>query len=172
MRNNKSLFAYPLAILQRLLRFWPSYIMAMLIFYTIYLHLGSGPRWGSDQETVEYCSGMWRAIFFVDNLVDDGITQCMGWGWYLQNDMQLFILSLGFLLIYSIKPWLSKLSISLAIIASCIYTYIWTYNHNITVLTHLSDFTSWNDFVENIYFKPWSRAPPYLYGLFVGLWFV
>ena len=48
VQNNKSKFAYPLAFIQRLLRFWPSYIMAMLIFYTIYLNLGSGPRWGSD----------------------------------------------------------------------------------------------------------------------------
>lgn len=90
---------------------------------------------------------MWRAIFFVDNLVNNGETQCMGWGWYLQNDMQLFVVSLGFLLLYSVKPWISKLSMILAIIASCIFTYVWTYNHNTTVITHLSDFANWGEFV-------------------------
>ena len=67
----------------------------------------------------------------------------MGWGWYLQNDMQLFVLSLGFLLIYSIKPLLSKLTIIIAIISSCLFTYIWTYNHKTTVITHLNDFSGW-----------------------------
>ncbi len=144
----------------------------MLIFYTIYLNLGSGPRWGSDEETVKFCGSMWRAIFFVDNLVNNGETQCMGWGWYLQNDMQLFIISLGFLFLYSIKPWISKSTIIASIIGSCIFTYIWAFDHKTTVITHLSDFADWGDFVTNVYMKPWSRAPPYLYGLFVGLWFV
>lgn len=115
---------------------------------------------------------MWRAIFFIDNFVNKGDTQCMGWGWYLQNDMQLFVISLVFLFIYSIKQWLSKLTILIAIISSCIYTYIWTFNHNITVITHLNDFANWNVFMENIYMKPWARAPPYLYGLLVGVFFV
>jgi hypothetical protein len=26
---------------------------------------------------------------------------CMGWGWYLQNDMQIFILSIPILFLYS-----------------------------------------------------------------------
>lgn len=26
---------------------------------------------------------------------------CMGWGWYLQNDMQIFAFSLIFILLYS-----------------------------------------------------------------------
>lgn len=39
---------YPMALLQRILRFWPSYLFAMLVYYSVYLHLGDGPRWGSD----------------------------------------------------------------------------------------------------------------------------
>lgn len=45
---NQSRAKYPLALVQRLLRFWPSYLFAMLIYYSVYLHLGDGPRWGVD----------------------------------------------------------------------------------------------------------------------------
>lgn len=46
LRNKmKSMMKYPLAILHRVLRFWPSYIMAMLFFYGIMIHLGDGPLW-------------------------------------------------------------------------------------------------------------------------------
>lgn len=30
--------------------------MAMLIYYGIYLHMGSGPNWAEDQQLVGYCS--------------------------------------------------------------------------------------------------------------------
>jgi peptidoglycan/LPS O-acetylase OafA/YrhL len=46
IKNHKKGFKfYLLAILQRALRFWPSYIFIILIYYSIYLHLGSGPQW-------------------------------------------------------------------------------------------------------------------------------
>jgi len=46
LRNQmKSIMKYPLAIVHRLLRFWPSYIMAMLIYYSIMIHTGAGPLW-------------------------------------------------------------------------------------------------------------------------------
>lgn len=41
LRNQmKSIMKYPLAIVHRLLRFWPSYIIAMLIYYSIMIHTG------------------------------------------------------------------------------------------------------------------------------------
>lgn len=115
---------------------------------------------------------MWKALIFVDNLVDNGETQCMNWGWYLQNDMQLFVASLILLFVYSLKAWIGKVLIGLLTILSCIFTYVWTYNHNTTVITHLSDFSNWGEYVANVYMKPWSRAPPYLYGLLIGLFYV
>lgn len=43
--HTKKLIKYPMAIVHRVLRFWPSYIMTLLIFYSVYLHLGGGPLW-------------------------------------------------------------------------------------------------------------------------------
>ena len=48
LRNSmKSSLKYPLSIVHRILRFWPSYIMAIIIYYSIFLHTGDGPLWWS-----------------------------------------------------------------------------------------------------------------------------
>jgi len=95
----------------------------------------------------------------------------MGWGWYLQNDMQLFVASLLLLLVYSIKPIISKILIILLIIGSAIFTYTWTFNHGVYVISHLQDFSTFGDYMTNVYMKPWARASPYLWGLFVGIFY-
>ena len=39
----------PLAIFNRMLRFWPSFLLVILLFYGVFLHLGSGPFWPSNE---------------------------------------------------------------------------------------------------------------------------
>ena len=43
--KSKSLLKYPLAIVHRVLRFWPSYTMVILLYYSVYIHTSSGPLW-------------------------------------------------------------------------------------------------------------------------------
>ena len=63
-------------------------------------------------------------MFFVDNLVDNGEKMCMGWGWYLQNDMQIFIVSMLFLFIYSQSKFASKLSLPILSLLSLILNFV------------------------------------------------
>ena len=91
---------YPLAILQRVLRIWPAYILTMLIYYGIFMHMGGGPRWQNNEPIVMACQNMWRSIFFVDNLIDNGREICLNWGWYLQVDFQIFLVCVLILYIY------------------------------------------------------------------------
>ena len=167
--TSQSLAKYPLAIVQRVLRLWPSYIFTLMVFYSVYIHMGSGPIWGSDQAFVQMCSNMWRPIFFVDNFVDNGQSQCMPWGWYLQNDMQLFIFSIILLYVYRLKPIVMKVIVWPLMIGSMIFTFMWTLRHNTILITHLSDVDSSGTFNEDVYIKPWARCPPYLLGLFFGI---
>jgi hypothetical protein len=37
---------------------------------------------------------------------------CMGWGWYLQNDMQIFVFSLIFIFIYTKNRMAGYLSLT------------------------------------------------------------
>ncbi len=63
-----------MAIVHRILRFWPSYLMAILILYAVFLQTGSGIFWFDNQATaqIDYCADLWKPMFFVDNLVDNG----------------------------------------------------------------------------------------------------
>lgn len=70
---------------------------------------------------------MWKSLLFVDNLVDNGEKMCMGWGWSLQSDIQLFLLSIGLMMVYSKYPFMSKTLILFLTGASLLWTFIWTY---------------------------------------------
>jgi len=127
LRNQmKSMFKYPLAILHRLLRFWPSYIMALFLYSSIIIHLGEGPFWSKINilGQINFCNALWKPIFFMDNLVDNGETMCMGWGWYLQNDMQIFMLSIPILFLYNKNRKLTYMLISLIVLGSLIFNLI------------------------------------------------
>ena len=62
----------PVAIFNRMLRFWPSFLLVILLFYGVFLHLGSGPFWPANEPLVQICSHFWRSLLYIDNLVDNG----------------------------------------------------------------------------------------------------
>ncbi len=70
--TSKNSWKYLIGIFQRFLRFWPSYLFAIMIYYSVYLHLAEGPLWGVDQQQVLWCKKIWKPLFFIDNLVDNG----------------------------------------------------------------------------------------------------
>ena len=147
--------------------------MAILIFMSVYMHLGGGPFWGQlENVVVAPCMKLWKPLLFVDNLVDNGESMCMGWGWYLQNDMQIFFFSLIVLLIYSKNHFAAYIFSLATIIGSFIYSFVVTMTNEYVLVAHLVDFAKWNRYFPDVYIKPWSRCPPYLYGLIMGTFFV
>jgi len=160
-----------MAVVHRLLRFWPSYIVVILLYYSIQIHTGSGPMWGLHNTLgqIPDCASGWKALLFVDNLVDNGEHMCLPWGWYLQNDMQIFVFSMLFIMIYMKNRIAGYISIGLMMslgLGLNIYEVIVRDIHHVT---HLIDFVKWQDYFVNIYIKPWIRCPPYLLGLTLGL---
>lgn len=87
---------------------------------------------------------------------------CMGWGWYLQNDMKIFTISIPILFLYTRKRNLSFVVIWLLILGSMIYNFIYVQVHEYVVVTHRPNFAKWNSYFPNVYIKPWIRCPPYL----------
>lgn len=91
---------FPLSILHRYLRLAPLFALTMLIYWKVLPYLGSGPLYYQYEKTVEPCSSaFWRDILFFGNFTSEPM--CMVWGWYIQIDMQLFILSILLLFIYA-----------------------------------------------------------------------
>ena len=72
--KSKSILKYPIAIVHRVLRFWPSYTMTILLYYAVYIHTSSGPLWPVNLTLgqVPNCGEAWKTLLFVDNLVDNG----------------------------------------------------------------------------------------------------
>ncbi|XP_072028215.1 O-acyltransferase like protein-like [Amphiura filiformis] len=128
-------------------RFWritPLYMVTLAIFATLTPYLGKGG--GKDDSlklSSEACQKYWWTnLLYISNLYPfpgNLNEQCMGWGWYLSNDMQFFIIS----------PF----------IIYCLYKY---YN-NRTTTTPGIDQT--DDF---IYGKPYVRIQVYLVGMMLG----
>lgn len=137
--QTKSGMKYFLAVVNRILRFWPSYFMAILLFYAILPHTGSGPFWKQAMTSTESCHSIWRPMLFIDNLVDNGNNMCMGWGWYIQNDMQLFVLCLLILMIYSKNKLCGFGLMFLSIAANFAFVMSETYENDYKWITHLTD---------------------------------
>ena len=111
---------------------------------------------------------MWKSLLFINNLTD-GVNMCMTWGWYLQNDMQLFTYSIFILLVYNRSKFASYMMIILSILCSFGYFFLITQVKGYHSVNHFSDLQYQKYYMDLLYTKPWSRCPPYLYGLLLGM---
>jgi peptidoglycan/LPS O-acetylase OafA/YrhL len=76
-------------ILNRFMRLLPLYIFTMLLFWKlIVIYGGEGPMFFM-YDSVGSCSSYWIWHFlFLNNLIPwSSHDNCMGWTWYLANDM-------------------------------------------------------------------------------------
>ena len=99
---------------------------------------------------------------------------CLGWGWYLQVDFQLFILGLLLLIIYKSYPKTSLALTTLIGIGSLVFIYVYSYALGIHITADLNGQADPNqtDFFVNFYITPWGRCTPYLMGLIFGMLFM
>ena len=114
---------------------------------------------------------MWKSLLFINNLTDDMAGICLGWGWYLQNDMQLFIYSIFMLLIYNYKKIVGYFAIVWSMLASFAFVMVSTYINKYHNLNNVDDASTNSDYTNTLYIYPWSRAPPYLYGILFGIFY-
>ncbi|XP_063852950.1 nose resistant to fluoxetine protein 6-like isoform X3 [Scylla paramamosain] len=112
----------------------------------------------------------WKDILFLDNLyLNDPV--CVGQAWYLGTDTQLYlvapliILPLYFLKKFG-KAWLFLLTAASAVIPAAI---IYQYNLPPTSLNNpLITSEMSNEYMHKIYCPPWTRASPWLAGVWLG----
>lgn len=167
----KKPLTYGFAIFHRYCRIIPSYLIAILIYWKIVTLTGSGPLWQDLIDRSADCQYLWRNMLFIDNLFSlwGDSKYCFGWGWYLSNDFQLFILSLLIIFIYALKPIVGKIFIVLSIMGTSAAGLIVAYNGHFRLFPYVIDGYGVYDFMNEYYYKPYCRAPPYLLGLFLGV---
>ncbi|CAE7252500.1 nrf-6 [Symbiodinium natans] len=154
-----------LAILLRYLRLTPSLALTMLVYVGILPYLASGPFALSLQDSIfRRCTGSWWSeLTYTMNFIPfDSDKVCMGWTWYLGDDMIFFILGIAIIPIFhkaKLLGWFLLLVLtgtSLGITAGLIAKY------------HLSPYVFDQHYTEYSYYaysKPYTRAPAYFVGV-------
>jgi peptidoglycan/LPS O-acetylase OafA/YrhL len=167
----KKPLTFAFAIFHRYCRIIPAYLVAIVIYWKVIVLTGSGPLWPNFVDRTADCEYMWRNILFVENLFSmwGDMHYCFGWGWYLSNDFQLFVISLFLIFIYAQNPNFGKILIWLTIAGtSAVGTWV-CYTNGFKLFPYVMTGYSVTGFMNDYYYKPWCRAPPYLYGLFLGI---
>lgn len=154
---------WAVALLHRFARLLPVYAY-VLFFYTHLLPLvGSGPLWPQVQPMGEACTRTWWTnLLFVNNLVGEGdavgTAGCMGWSWYLANDMQFFALAALALPFYAALPRLVVAYFSAALALSVVASGVLSRIHaaDITTLDRANG--------AYLYNEPYTRCGSYAVG--------
>lgn len=166
-KNGKSQ-PYFLMMLHRFLRLIPLYLATMFLFWQIMANLGSGPVFFRyKEEYSDACTRYWWShLLFINNFypftVDE---QCMGWTWYLPNDMQFFtILPPLVYLCYKYRV-VGIITIGVLMTASLIAS---------VIILQLAGFGPSYLRIQESYYrvyytKPYMRVPPFFIGIYLGL---
>lgn len=162
-------------------RYWritPLYMMVLAIWATLAVHMGTGPF---KKELFVYAEEScrdywWTNLLYISNLYPfpGKLTdQCMGWGWYLSNDMQFFVIS-PFILILLNKFWKAGIGSIVVLLlvsfgSSAWVVYYWGLGFGNSGLYNNRTLVSPADPGDDIlYGKPYARIPPYLVGMLLG----
>ena len=154
-----------LACSKRYTRLTPSLVFVMLIYWKILPYYGAGPFVVRFQSSVfRRCDPYWwTQLLYIQNFVPfDSDEVCMGWSWYLGNDMCFFLVTPAILIAYERSRrlgWailLALFSLSTAVTCALIYHFelgLYIYDR------HFQDYAYW------AYSKPYTRIAAYLVGL-------
>ncbi|XP_051154580.1 O-acyltransferase like protein-like isoform X2 [Leptopilina boulardi] len=150
--------------IHRYIRLTPA--VGMLLVFTIFIvpHIGSGPLRES-YEIYNQCDECWWTILlYLQNFINSHV-MCLAHLWYLAVDMQLFWYSPIILYPLAIKPKIGLLILLISFIANLITTGIIIgvneYSYNLMAERNMEMF-------EAVYRVPYTRAGPWLVGIFFG----
>jgi peptidoglycan/LPS O-acetylase OafA/YrhL len=171
MERKKGRFPFITYYLHRYLRLTMIYAFLLFFWWTLTVHLGSGPLWevstGAHSPTVQQCNKYWWTnLLYINNFYPWELGQeCMGWSWYLAIDMQLYVLApLVLIPLYYFFPIGLIISGGLVAVTIAANGAI-AGTKNLLANTVISADVRESD---DIYIKPYCRAAPYIVGLVLG----
>ena len=159
--------------LHRYLRLTMVYAFLLFFWWALTMYLGNGSHWlaglGEHSILQQNCEKYWWTnLLYINNFYPWQLAdECMGWTWYLANDMQFYVIAPLILIpLYYFFP-IGLLVGGVLLIGSFVANgaIAGTYRFSANVLLpsphemHESD---------DIYIKPYCRVAPYLVGLALG----
>lgn len=171
MERKKGRFPILSYYIHRYLRLTMVYAFLLFFYWTLTVHLGDGLLWrhvtGSGSALQKTCEKYWWTnLLYINNFYPWALKdECMGWTWYLSNDMQFYVLApLIVVPLYFFFP--------VGLIISGIFL-VATFLSN-GIIAGVKDldanyFQSHDATIsDDIYIKPYTRAAPYIVGLVFG----
>ncbi|XP_048777957.2 nose resistant to fluoxetine protein 6-like isoform X2 [Ostrea edulis] len=151
-------------------RFWrltPVYMMVIGMYVTIYPHLIFGPNKTNADETCKRV--WWKNFLYIDNFF--GIKDlCLGWSWYLNNDMQFYILSPLMIVPFYFNKIVGAMVSAVFLLIFTITPGVISYVNNLPLHTDGGGPKDADrlSFFEDYYIVPWCRMGPYICGVITG----
>eukprot|EP00795_Rhopilema_esculentum_P001737 gene1737-16222_t len=162
--------------LHRYIRLTPTYGFVILIFVFVYPWMGKGPLWStvSAKHIADPCKDKWWTnLLYINNFYPNKLgEECLGWGWYLANDMQFFLISPFILYMSYWFKWIGSLASNGALILISIIVTGALIGHyklqSLQVVANLARPQPAASFEDLVYIKPYCRIIPYLAGMLLG----
>ncbi|XP_071495105.1 O-acyltransferase like protein-like [Diadema antillarum] len=170
-----SVLSWCLFYFHRWWRLTPVYMVAMGIWALLMPHFGQGfLKEGLGDFVKSFCRRYWWThLLYFNNLlpfpgsVDES---CMGWSWYLANDMQFFIISPLILVILhkNAKAGMALIISLLVVSLSALFGLNYYYGFSINGQESYTGRPLEPSNADITYAKPYTRIPTYLVGMVVG----
>lgn len=156
--------------IHRYLRLTPALAAVILISATLLEYMGAGPKWNYIKNNfADNCKiYWWTALLYVQNYVNVN-KMCVGQTWYLNIDMQLYIVSPIILFFLWKYPKTGGCFVIICIMSFIAVPFYIAYVDELAgITTNFYPKTSKNDFMNSYYLKTHARAAPWFIGLLVG----
>ena len=174
MEKKKGRFPFLTYYLHRYLRLTMVYGFLLFFWWTLTVYFGNGHWWnafvGHKSVQMQSCEKYWWTnLLYINNFYPWRLNaECMGWSWYLANDMQFYVLApLIIIPLYYFSP-VGLVVTGLFLIASAIANGVIATNNGYTASYNLPTNVTNDGESDDIYVKPYCRVPPYLVGLILG----
>eukprot|EP00929_Paragymnodinium_shiwhaense_P118803 TRINITY_DN9070_c0_g1_i1.p1 TRINITY_DN9070_c0_g1~~TRINITY_DN9070_c0_g1_i1.p1 ORF type:complete len:776 (-),score=136.85 TRINITY_DN9070_c0_g1_i1:516-2798(-) len=154
-----------MAVVLRYVRLTPSLAFAMLIYYKILAFAATGPFAYAYQHSItRRCDGSWWSeLTYTMNFIPfDSDNVCMGWTWYLGDDMIFFIVGVLLLPIFYRSRILGWSVATLLLAASSVITIFLVVKYGLTIYVFNDDYKVYSYYA---YSKPYCRIGAYLVGI-------
>jgi peptidoglycan/LPS O-acetylase OafA/YrhL len=163
MKNSKKPIPWGLFYFHRYWRLTPVYGFIILFYTTLTPLMIYGPfSYLYRGMKTDLCDKYWWTnLLYINNFYPTNANnQCLGWGWYLANDMQFFIFSPLIILLFKKSRPLAGLVLVLLYAICIILVGVLTNQNHLRPLDPGD--AQWNTIV---YTKPYTRVAPYLIGI-------
>ncbi|KAL5012244.1 hypothetical protein ScPMuIL_010795 [Solemya velum] len=150
-------------------RYWrltPVYMLLILIYVSLWPYVGDGPMWSRLSPEPDQCrNSWWKGMLYINNFFPK--EQCIGWVWYLANDMQMYWVS-PLIITPLFFSWIAGgVVVVLSLIGTFVAAGVISYHYNLTAqpVSGGGEDGVWS---SEYYIMPYCRIGPYIIGIITG----